>query len=106
MPPEIKKVVNSRMDIEKSLRLPSRFEPAHTALANASRLMRQFSAIIGILRCVMYRLGSQFPVSHTVASQLISHDLPRLILMALDQTSDQALGSLAISARLPIHAQI
>ena len=100
MPPEIKKVVNSRMDIEKSLRLQFRFKPAHTALANSSRLMRPFSAIMGILRCAMNRLRCQFPMGHTVASQLIRHDLPRLILMALDQTPEEALGGLAISARL------
>jgi hypothetical protein len=77
MTPEIEKVVNSRMDIWKSLRLSSRFEPAHTALANSSRLMRQFSAIIGVLRCVMNHLESQFPVGHTVASQLIRCQYPR-----------------------------
>ena len=62
--------------------------------------MRQFSAIIGILRCVMKRLGSQFPMGDTVASQLIGHDLPRPIVMALDQTPEEALGGLAISVRL------
>ena len=100
MTPEIEKVVNNHMDICKSLRMQSRFEPAQSALANSSRLMRQFSAIPGSLRCVMNRLGCQFPMGHTVASQLNRHDLPRLILMALDQTLEEALGSLAISARL------
>ena len=62
--------------------------------------MRQFSAIIGLLRCVMNRLGSQFPMGDTVASQRIRHDLPRRILMALEQTREEALGGRAISARL------
>lgn len=62
--------------------------------------MRQFRAIIGILRCVMNRLGSQFPMRNTVVSQLIRHDLPRLILMVLDQTPEEALGGLAISTRV------
>ena len=83
MTPEIEKVVNSRMNIWKSLRLQSRFEPAQSALANSSRLMRQFRAIISVLRCVMNRLGCQFPMGRTVASQLIRHDLPRRVLKAL-----------------------
>ena len=62
--------------------------------------MRQFSAIIGILRCVMNRLGCQFAMGDTVASQLFRYDLQRLILMALDQTPEEALGGLALSARL------
>ena len=36
----------------------------------------------------------------TVASQLIRHDLPRLILMALEHTLEEAPGSITISARL------
>ena len=67
MAPEIEKVVNSRMDIWKSLRLQSRFEPAQSSLANSSRLMRQFHSIIGSLRCVMNRLGSQLPMGDTTA---------------------------------------
>jgi hypothetical protein len=36
----------------------------------------------------MNRLGRQFPMGDTVASQLIRHDLARLILMALEQTPE------------------
>jgi hypothetical protein len=100
MATEIEKVTDSHMDIENSLRLQFRFEPAPSALANSSRLMRQFSAIIGLLRCVMNRLRCQFPMGDTVASQSIRHDLPRLILMVFEQTLEEALSRFAISARL------
>ena len=62
--------------------------------------MRQFSAVIGVLRRIMDCLGSQFPMGDTVASQLIRHDHARLILMALDQMHEETLGDLAISAPL------
>ena len=42
-------------------------------------------------------------MGNTVASQLIRHDLPRPTLMALDQAPEEALGGLAISARLQKH---
>ena len=100
MSPEIEKIVNSRMDIEKSLRLQCRFETTHTSLSNSSRLMRQFRAIVGILRRVMNRLGYQLPMSDTVASQLVRHDLPWLIPVAFEQTLEETLCGLAISARL------
>ncbi len=100
MTPEIEKVVNSGMDTQKSLRLQGRFEPTHPPLPNSSRLMRQFGAIVGIVRRIMNRPRSQFPMGDTVASQLVRHDLPRLTLMALDQTPEEPLGGLAISTRL------
>jgi len=39
MPPQIEELVDSRVHIEKSRRLLTGFESAHTALSNSSRLM-------------------------------------------------------------------
>jgi len=39
MATEVEKIVYSRVHIKKSLRLPPRFETAHTPLSNVSRLM-------------------------------------------------------------------
>ena len=36
---EVEEIVYSRMHIEKSLRLPARFETTHTAFAHSGRLM-------------------------------------------------------------------
>ena len=42
-------------------------------------------------------------MSDSVAFELISHDRARLIVTALDQTREEALGSLAVPARLYKH---
>jgi hypothetical protein len=38
-------------------------------------------------------------MSHTVASQLVRHDLAGLIAVTLEQTLEKTFGGLAISAR-------
>jgi hypothetical protein len=42
-------------------------------------------------------------MSNVVASQFIRHDFARLIPVALEQTPEESLGDLAISARLQKH---
>ena len=52
----------------------------------------------------MNHFGRQFPMSHTVASQLLCHDLARLIVMAFQQAFEKTLCSLAVST--PLHKHI
>jgi len=44
----------------------------------------------------MFNLGKQLPLSHTVASQLVSHDHARHILKAFQQAPKEAFGCLGI----------
>ena len=83
MTSQIKQIIDSCMDIQKSLGLFNRFEFTHTPLPHPRRLMGQFGAIIGILRCVMHRIGNRFSMRDAVAPQLVRYDLPGLITMYL-----------------------
>ena len=100
MSSQMDKIVDSRVDIWKSLRLHARFETTHTTFSNSSRLMGKLSAIIRILRGIMKRFRDQFPVSDAIASQLIRHNPPRLILVALEHTLEETPCGLAISTCL------
>jgi hypothetical protein len=48
----------------------------------------------------VYRFGYQLSMSHTVASQLVRHDLAGLIPVTFEQSLEEALGGLPISACL------
>jgi len=61
---------------DEPLRLTDRFEPPHPPLPNPGRLMRLLGTIILILFGTVDRLRDQFPVSNTIAAQLICNDLP------------------------------
>ena len=62
--------------------------------------MRKLSRIIGVSRCVMNRIGNQFSVRDTVASQFIRHDLPRFITMRIQQSFEKTFGGLAVASPL------
>ena len=47
--------------------------------------------------------GDQFPMSNAVASQLIRYDLAWPIPVTFEQSSEEALGRFAVSARLHEH---
>jgi hypothetical protein len=51
----------------------------------------------------MNRFGDQFPKSYAIASQLICHDIARLISVALEQAADEMLGRFATRVRLYEH---
>ena len=81
VPTQIEQIADSSMDTQKPLRLTNRFELSHSSLPDPSRLMRLFRSIILVLLGTVDRLRNQFPMSNTIASQRISHDLPGLIAM-------------------------
>jgi hypothetical protein len=55
---------------------------------------------VRVLRRIVYRLGYQHAMSYAVASQLVRHDLTWLIPVTFEQSSEEALGCLPISACL------
>jgi hypothetical protein len=69
------------MHAQKSLGLSNRFKSSHTPLSNPGRLVRKLSPIIGILRCIMNRIGNDFSRCDAIASQFISDYFPELIVM-------------------------
>ena len=103
MSTEVEKIVRSRMHMEKRLRLSPQFETAHSKCAYSGRLMFKRGPIVRVLRRIMKCFGGQFPMRHFVASQFIRHDLARLVPVALEQAPEEALGGLALSARLYQH---
>ncbi len=64
------------MCAQESLRLHRRLKTAHASLSYTRRLMRKLGTIVRILRCIVNRIGDQFSMRDTIASQLIGHNLP------------------------------
>ena len=65
--------------------------------------MRKLCPVIGILRCVVDRVGDQFSMCNAVAPQLIRHYLPGFTMMRLQQTPEEALGGRTVTADLKKH---
>jgi hypothetical protein len=65
--------------------------------------MRLLYSIILILLITVDRLWKQFSVSDSIASQFISHDLPRLASMVPQQAPEETLSSRPIPLGLEIH---
>jgi hypothetical protein len=103
MTTKIEQVVYGCVNAQESLSLLSRFEPAHAALSYPRWLMRKFRTVIGILRCVMNRIGNEFTVGDPVATQLVCHYLPWFITMCPQQSFEKVLSSLAIPTSLEKH---
>ena len=81
MPTQIEKVVDSGMGRHKSLRLLHRLEPPHTPLSHPRRFVRLLSPVILILLSTVDRSRNQLPMSNTVTSQFVGHDLPGFTAM-------------------------
>ena len=88
------------MHCQESLSLLHGFKSPHNPLSYTCRLMRQFGTVIGILRCVMNRIGNQFSVRDAVASQLVRDDLPRFTAVIFEQPLEEAFSSLAVASTL------
>ena len=54
----------------------------------------------------MNRVGNEFSMCDTIASQLVRHYLPRLTMTILEQTFEKALGRLAIESSLKKYIDI
>ena len=66
-----KENIDGTMDGEKALNLPWGLKAAHLALALARRLMRDFNAIVCILRDAVTDRGEGGPVGGSINAQLI-----------------------------------
>jgi hypothetical protein len=89
----------------KLLSLPHRFETpgcrtTHPALSNPGRLMRPLRPIVGILRIIVDNTWHQLPVSNTITSQLIRHDLPGLAAVVPNQSLEESLRRCSVTAGL------
>jgi hypothetical protein len=93
------------MGTEKSLGLPDRFELPHAPLSYPGRLMRLLCPIILILFSAVNRLGDQFPVSNSIAKQLIRNDLPGFTAMVSQQPLEKPFSRYTIAFGLQIHIQ-
>ena len=82
MSTEVEQIGDCSMSSHKSLSLPHRLESPHPSLPYSSHLMGLLCPIILILLRAVDRVRNQFPVSDTVTSQFISHDLPGFTAMA------------------------
>jgi hypothetical protein len=59
--------------------------------------MRVLSAVVQIPALPVFDAGKQMALRDTVAFQLVSHDHPRHILQAVQQSSEETLGSVGIT---------
>ena len=75
MPSQIEQIIDSGMSIQKPLSLPHCIAASPPSLHHPGRLMRLLCTIIGITFCKVDGLGDQLPVSYSIATQLIDHDL-------------------------------
>ena len=91
------------MDTQKSLSLHHRFEAPHTSFSHPGRFMRLLCSIILILLSAVDRVRNQFPMSNTIAAQLVSHDLPRLTTVTPYQTVEEVLSRNPIPLGLEIN---
>ncbi len=64
-------IIDRAMDREKTLDVAWGFEAPHLALALSSRLVRDFSAVVGVVRGAVMNGGEGGPLGRAVATQLI-----------------------------------
>ncbi len=65
--------------------------------------MRNLGSVICILACVVNRVWDELSMCDAIASQLIGHYFPGIIMMILQQAFEKALGRLAVASCLQNH---
>jgi hypothetical protein len=103
MPSKVEEITNRSMRGHESLSLPSRFEPPHHSLPHSRRLVRLLSPVVGILRIIVDNIWHQLPVSYTITSQLIRHDLPGLAAVVPYQSLEESFSRCTIPPSLKMH---
>jgi hypothetical protein len=91
------------MSPQKPLSLLDRFEPPHPSLTNPGRLMGLLGPIVGILRGIVNYVRHQLPMSNSITSQFVSHNLSRLIAMVAQKPFEKARSCCTIALGLEIH---
>ena len=92
------------MYTKESLNLAGRFEPLHSSLSHPGRFMRLLCPIIRVPSCAMDSIRHQLTMCHTVASQLVRHDLSWLATITPYKLFKEALCGCSISASLQINS--
>ena len=100
---QIEQIGNGSVNSHESLSLAGRLELSHPSLLHPGCLMGLFGPIILILFGAVNRLGDTLSMRHTIASQLISHDLSGLTSMTAQKSLEKALCSSTIALRLKKH---
>jgi len=100
MPSRAKVSVYEGMGEQKPLRLITRFEPLHVALAPPCRTMRVLGPIVEIAALTVFDVRKKLSSSHAVAPQFVGHDHSRLVLKPDEQPSEETLRGFAIATAL------
>jgi hypothetical protein len=99
----IEQIIHSGMNTQESLRLPRRFEAAHTPFSHTSRLVRKLCPVIGVLGRIVNCLWHKFSMRNTIASQLVRHNLSRFSLVIFQQPLEETLCSCTVTTSLEKH---
>jgi hypothetical protein len=100
MPTGTKVSVYEGMGEQKPLRLITRFEPLHVALAFPRRTMRVLSPIVEVAALAMFDVRKKLSSSHAVAPQFVGHDHFGLVLKPDKQPSEGTSRRFAIATAL------
>jgi len=100
MSARMKVTINEGVGEEKSLCLIAGFKPLHVSFASPCRPMRILSPVIEVTALTVLHVRKQLPLSNTVTSEFIRHDYSRFVFQADEQTSEETLRRLTITATL------
>ena len=94
------KILDDTVEGEKSLSLTGRLESTHLPLPLAGRLMRNFSAVVGVAVHAMCEVAEDGSHGSRVAPKPVSNDAKRLLSLAMQQPAEESFGSPLVPARL------
>jgi hypothetical protein len=100
MSARMKVTINEGVGEEKSLCLIAGFKPLHVSFASPCRPVRILSPVIEVTALTVLHVRKQLPLSDTVTSEFIRHDHSRFVFQAGEQTSEETLRRLTITATL------
>jgi len=97
---DAEQVLDDTVKGEKPLGLAGRFESTHLPLPLPGRLMRNFSAIVGVAVHAMCDVAEGGPHGSRVAPEPVSNEAKRLLSLAMQQPAEEFLGSPLVTSRL------
>ena len=98
--PEAKQIVNRTVHRQKVLCVARRFEPAHVAFPLASRLMRDFGAVIHPLPSVMHDTRAEVSTCCSIAARVVGHDRARHVPQPFQQLAKETLCGTGVPSLL------
>src|SRR5712692_5712799 len=100
MTPHAKEIPNEAVHRQESLHLSAGFEPPHLPLALASRLMRDFGAIVLVLLRAVNDGWPHDAVGRRVAAKLLGDQTPWRTALPFQQLLEEAFGRTPIAPGL------